>query len=301
MAKKNKKNIDVPAGMSRRQAKLAARAAERAALTVDPRPFHTTGCECDLIAMREFVASASFDITVDGETVRVCTILPGAVSAHRLPAESDGLRMVGIQSPQPSNNPARDLAAAIRWVLDAAPGDVLQHATATADTPNLSTYIPADFTPDITVYDDFNWWVPDTDNLNPQVAQSLNAANDAMMVSRRLTATTGAAWWIDTREKAHVRWVRPENEDDLFTALVHVHAAGHLTLGEGSRYAGMFRAYGVLVPVFDVDRTQPAEYWQDALDTLGTKLDVALATSDPLTASERNSRNLLNSRQITIR
>lgn len=53
MAKKNKKNIDVPAGMSRRQAKLAARAAERAALTVDPRPFHTTGCECDLIAMRE--------------------------------------------------------------------------------------------------------------------------------------------------------------------------------------------------------------------------------------------------------
>ena len=74
MAKKNKKNIDVPAGMSRRQAKLAARAAERAALTVDPRPFHTTGCECDLIAMREFVASASFDITVDGETVRVCTI-----------------------------------------------------------------------------------------------------------------------------------------------------------------------------------------------------------------------------------
>ena len=151
------------------------------------------------------------------------------------------------------------------------------------------------------VYDDFNWWVPDTDNLNPQVAQSLNAANDAMMVSRRLTATTGAAWWIDTREKAHVRWVRPENEDDLFTALVRVHAAGHLTLGEGSRYAGMFRAYGVLVPVFDVDRTQPAEYWQDALDTLGTKLDVALATSDPLTASERNSRNLLNSRQITIR
>ena len=42
MAKKNKKNIDVPAGMSRRQAKLAARAAERAALTVDPRPVSYT-------------------------------------------------------------------------------------------------------------------------------------------------------------------------------------------------------------------------------------------------------------------
>ena len=39
MAKKKKKNEQLPEGMSRRQAKLAARAAERAALEKDPRPF----------------------------------------------------------------------------------------------------------------------------------------------------------------------------------------------------------------------------------------------------------------------
>lgn len=264
MAKKNKNTADLPAGMSRRQAKLAARAAERAALTVDPRPFHTTGIECDLIAMREFVASAAFDITIDGETVRICTILPGAVAAHRLEEQFGGLRMVGVQSAQPSNH-------------------------------------PADLHPHIDVYDDFNWWVPDTSTLDPQTAQSIRAANKAMMISRRLLAPTGAAWWVDTREKGHVRWVRPESEDDMFTALARLHAAHQLALGEGSRYAGMFRVYGLLVPVFDVDRTQPADHWQAALDTLGDNMEKALAATTPLTDAERNSRNLLNSRQVTIR
>lgn len=301
MAKKNKNTADLPPGMSRRQAKLAARAAERAALTIDPRPFRNTGVECDLIAMREFVASAAFDITVDGETVRICTILPGAVAAHRLEEEFGGLRMVGVQSAQPSNHPASDIAAAIQWVLQAEPGDVLRTANGTDATPSIDTYLPADLHPQIDVYDDFNWWVPDTTTLDPQTAQSIRAANDAMMISRRLDTTTGAAWWVDTREKGHVRWVRPENEDDMFTALARLHAAHQLTLGDGSRYAGMFRAYGLLVPVFDVDRTQPAEHWQDALDTLGENLDKALASTSPLTAAERNSRNLLNSRQVTIR
>lgn len=301
MAKKNKNTADLPAGMSRRQAKLAARAAERAALTVDPRPFHTTGVECDLIAMREFVASAAFDITIDGETVRICTILPGAVAAHRLEEQFGGLRMVGVQSAQPSNYPASDIAAAIQWVLQAQPGDVLRTAGGTDTTPSLGTYLPADLHPQIDVYDDFNWWVPDTSTLDPQTAQSIRAANDAMMISRRLDTATGAAWWVDTREKGHVRWVRPENEDDMFTALARLHAAHQLTLGEGSRYAGMFRAYGLLVPVFDVDRTQPADHWQAALDTLGDTMEKALAATDPLTAAERNSRNLLNSRQVTIR
>ena len=43
MAKKNKKNENLPEGMSRRQAKLAARAAERAALEKDVRPYAGIG------------------------------------------------------------------------------------------------------------------------------------------------------------------------------------------------------------------------------------------------------------------
>ncbi|HDL9998781.1 TPA: hypothetical protein PYX20_002974, partial [Staphylococcus aureus] len=57
MAKKKKKQEDLPEGMSRRQAKLAARAAERAKLEKDPRPFAGFACEAELIALQEFVPS----------------------------------------------------------------------------------------------------------------------------------------------------------------------------------------------------------------------------------------------------
>ena len=53
MAKKNRKNNDaLPEGMSRRQAKLAARAAERAALEKDPRPFAGFTAEAELVALQ---------------------------------------------------------------------------------------------------------------------------------------------------------------------------------------------------------------------------------------------------------
>lgn len=303
--KKNKKDFDVPAGMSRRQAKLAARAAERAALNIDPRVFRGVAAECDLIAMRELVASATFPVTVTGPEgeveITICTVLPGAIPALRFEEKFGGTRLVAVQSPVPSNNPAQDLAAAIEWVLTAQPGENTRRVEATADTPALSDYLPADTAPEITVHENFNWWIPEGAELNPQMRQGIKTANDAMMPSVRLSADKGAAYWTDAGDKAHVRWVRPEDEDDIFHALVKVHAAGDLTLGEGSRYAGMFRAHGRIVPVFDVDVEQPADTWQAALDTLGAAIDAVLGDKSAFTAEERKSRNLLNSRQITIR
>lgn len=303
--KKNKKNLDVPAGMSRRQAKLAARAAERAALTVDPCVFRGVAAEFDLIALREFVASATFPITVAGPEgdveVNVCTVLPGAIPALRFEEEFGGTRLVAVQSPTPSNDPARDVAAAIEWVVQAKPGENARKVEVTESTPQLSDYLSATDLPEITAHDNFNWWIPEGADLNPQMAQGINAANEAMMVSRRLDTELGAAWWTDSGDKGFVRWVRPEDEDDIFRALVKLHAAGHLTLGEGSRYAGLFRAYGRIVPVFEVELGEPAEYWQAALDALGERIAEAIEDKSALTAEERKSRNLLNSRQITIR
>ncbi|MFY9190440.1 MAG: DUF5926 family protein [Lawsonella sp.] len=303
--KKNKKNIDVPAGMSRRQAKLAARAAERAALNVDPRVFRGVAAEYDLIAMREFVASATFPTTVTSPSgdveVHICTVLPGAIPALRFEEEFGGTRMVAVQSPTPSNNPAQDLAASIEWVLTAEPGENTRRVEATEDTPALTDYLSAEEAPQVTVHDNFNWWIPEDAELDAQMHKGINAANDAMMPSVRLEADKGAAYWTNAGDKAHVRWVRPEEEDDIFRALVKVHAAGELTLGEGSRYAGMFRAHGRIVPVFDVEVDQPADIWQEALEQLGAAIDKVMGDKSPYTAEERKSRNLLNSRQITIR
>src|SRR5699024_1135113 len=66
VAKKNKKNQDLPEGMSRRQAKLAARAAERAKLQRDARPYAGFAMESDIIALQEFVPSARVKVEVKG-------------------------------------------------------------------------------------------------------------------------------------------------------------------------------------------------------------------------------------------
>ncbi|CQD14479.1 SEC-C motif domain protein (fragment) [Corynebacterium striatum] len=83
MAKKKKNNEQLPEGMSRRQAKLAARAAERAALEKDPRPFGGLAAEASLVAMQEFVPSATAKLSLKGfdKDVYVSTVLPGASAA----------------------------------------------------------------------------------------------------------------------------------------------------------------------------------------------------------------------------
>ena len=83
-------------------------------------------------------------------------------------------------------------------------------------------------------------------------------------------------------------------------ALARVHAAGGLTLGEGSRFAGSFRTHGLLVPVFDLDRTRGADEWVTGAAEFGARLAGAVSDA-PLTAEERRSRDGIRSRQMTLR
>ena len=127
MAKKNRKKEDLPEGMSRRQAKLAARAAEREALQKDPRPYKGLVAETDLVALQEFVPSAVAKVDVKGTEVNIVTVLPGAGAALRRPEEDGGERFVALQVQSHSQNPNRDLAYALNWVLEAEPGLSLIH------------------------------------------------------------------------------------------------------------------------------------------------------------------------------
>src|SRR5699024_4053082 len=121
--------------------------------------------------------------------------------------------------------------------------------------------------------------------LGPQVQEAVRQANELIMPTERIDGVD-AAWWVDAGERGHLRWVRPESEDDLMRALARVHAAGALTLGEGSKFAGTFRAHGLLVHVFDLDlEMHPAE-WQPGTVALGERLDEALADDSPLTGEQ---------------
>lgn len=300
MAKK-KKNEQLPEGMSRRQAKLAARAAARAALVTDPRPYGGLPMEAELVAMQEFVPSAVAATTVAGTDVNIVTVLPGAVAGLVREAELGGERFVALQVRNRSNNPGRDLAYALNWVINAAPGSTLQSGANDGTQPEIGSLL-ADATLDIEAHQDFQWWLPEGMELNPEMAQSLRAANDSVMPSWPVPAEiSGSAWWIDAGEKAHIRWVRTDDEEPLLRALARIGAAGQLHLGEDTKFAGVFRTHGIVVPVFDLDPTVPHVEFAAAMTALDKLIAAELDNDAQLNPAERRQLENIKSRQVTIR
>lgn len=299
---KSKRNSG-PKQDSNRAAKLAQREAERESLQAAPaRPFQNVAAECDLVAMREFVPSATAPVEVDGRPVTLATVLPGAVAA--LVREEDGAvrGFAGLQVQVHSPNVAADLSSALTWASTAQPGESLESAVPDGNTPALRDVLDPTQQLTITVHQDFNWWIPENAEPAPDVAATVERANQAIMPSARLEGDElVAAWWVDAGDKAHLRWVRPESEDDLMLALARLHAAGDLTLGEGSRYAGSFRTHGLLVPVFDLDNEMHPTEWAAPTTKFGEKLAEALAVDAPLTSEQRRSRDGLRGRQVTLR
>ncbi|MGY1948161.1 DUF5926 family protein [Nocardia asiatica] len=304
---KSKRNSPKPGG-NRAQRLAERRAAQEQAAQAATRPFEGLAAECDLVALREFVPSATARLTLSPSVaaerpVVLATVLPGAVAALvRAGDEPSGY--VGAQVQFQGADPAADLAAAILWTQSAEPGDSLSSVESVAGGPRLADVVDPAASLELTVHQDFDWWVPEGVEPDPQVAATIEQAKKAIMPSARLALDAdviGAAWWVDAGEKAHIRWVRPEDEDALMLALARVHASGGLHLGEGSRFAGSFRTHGVLVPVFDLDRERHADEWVKPAIEFGARLAEALAVDAPLTADERRSRDGLRSRQVTLR
>ncbi|MEV6827725.1 DUF5926 family protein [Amycolatopsis sp. NPDC051102] len=267
------------------------------------QPFEGLAAEPELIALREFVPSATAELTLaDGGEVTLGTVLPMAAAAF---VRSDGRRYLGLQVQTRSSDISRDLGRSLKWLLDAKEGDVL-------GVPDTTTPPSADeharlqdlLTPgaelDVTLHQDFAWWLPEDADATGDVAVSLERANAAIMPTERLGS---GAYWVLAGEKAHLRWVRPEPENLLLQALARLSAAGELGLGEGTRYAGSFRAHGLLVPVWDLDPEAHAREWAEAKDALGARLETALKSLDdePLNAAERRARDGLIGRQLTLR
>ncbi|WP_280263094.1 DUF5926 family protein [Nocardia wallacei] len=305
---KSKRNSPKP-DSNRAQRLAERRAAQERAAQAATRPFAGLAAECDLVALREFVPSATATLKLSTgvaakRPVTLATVLPGAVAAL-VRASDEPSGFVGAQVQFQSGDPAADLAAAVLWTQTAEPGESLQAAAAADDAvPALDQVIDPGAGLDLTVHQDFDWWVPEGVTPDPQVAATIEQANQAIMPSDRLELggdAIGAAWWVDAGEKAHLRWVRPEDEDALMLALARVHAAGGLQLGEGSRFAGSFRTHGLLVPVFDLDRERHPSEWVTPAREFGARLAEALATDAPLSSDERRSRDGLRSRQVTLR
>ncbi|EIE97112.1 DUF5926 family protein [Saccharomonospora glauca] len=268
------------------------------------RPFEGLAAEPELIALREFVPSATASLPLKDagdRTVTLASVLP--VAAAAMVRGESGEILIGMQVQTRSSDISRDLGRALRWALEAEPGQVLSVPDTTSEPQpgeRLQDLIDPSAELDVELHSDFNWWLADGVQATGEVAMSLERANAAIMPTERVRP---GAYWTLAGDKAHLRWVWPTDENRLLQAMARLSAAGELSLGEGSRYAGSFRAHGLLVPVWDLDPEAHAREWSEPAEQLGARLEAALKSLDdePLNAAERRARDGLIGRQLTLR
>ena len=265
------------------------------------RPFEGLPGEADWVALRELVPSATATLrTTDGREVTLASVLPGGTPAL---VRANGEIMVGVQMQASSDDVSRDIGTALAAALEApagAPVDPGPIGAAGSAGPRLQELLDLSTPFEVTVHDDFGFWLEGTEP-GAAARAGLEHANEAILPTVRLPDLEAAYWVRPGNERAHLRWVRPEAEEKLLDALARLRASGEILLGEGTRYAGAFRAHGLVVPVWDLPADTPAADWAAPAAEFQTRLERALASTEPLTADERRARAGLLSRQITLR
>jgi hypothetical protein len=267
------------------------------------RPFQGLPSECDVIAMRELVPAATAPLTlvptgsasVDDRSVTLCSLLPGAAPAL---VRENGEIWLGLQVQHNYGDPARDLGAVLLRALDTAEPGAVGLTEPPGAGPRLQDLVAGDRL-DVTVHDGFGYWIADVDR-TPEMEAALEQANGAAMPTTRLAAVE-AAYWTNVGTKEHLRWVMPEPEDALLDALARLHAAHEDVICEGSRFVGMFRAHGLLAPVWDLPLGTGADVLEVPAAAFHAGVQAALADPSELSPAERSARAGLANRQVTIR
>jgi len=287
-------------------AKKSARPAKRPKIrdVFVPRPFDGLAAEPEWVALRELVPAASAPLKLAPQLaekygdrpVLLATVLPLAWPAMTKP---DGRVLIGLQRHLQSGDVSRDLAAALVCALETEPGRTVAVPALPGEGPRLQDVL-ADAPLDITLHSGFEFWLDEGAADDPNVKASLERANASVYPTERLSAGP-ALYWCRVSDKAHVRWVLPDEEDRALSALSRLSAADALRLGEGTRFAGMFRAHGLLVPVWDVPVEPEAADWEAPTAEFAKRYAEALAVTEPETPAERRAKQGLLGRQLTLR
>ena len=266
------------------------------------RPFEGLASECDLIALRELVPSATAPLPLAGalkreyadRTVQLCTLLPVAAPAM---VRDTGEVWLALQVVHNFGDPSRDLGAVLIAALAQEEPGIVGLTEPPGEGPRLQDLV-TDAALDITVHEGFDFWVADADA--PDLAGALDEANGQVDPTQRLTSVA-AAYWTDVGTKEHLRWVMPEPEGPLLDALARLHVTGQDVLVPDSRFVGMFRAHGLLTPVWDLPVGTGAEALEEPAGRFASDLRAALDDDSELSGEERAARNGLAHRQVTIR
>lgn len=269
------------------------------------RPFEGLPNEGDWVAMRELLPAATAPLRLKPEyaaqvgdrRITLTTVLPLAWPAM---SRADGDVFVAMQRQFQSGDISRDVAASLLAALAATPGKPV--AVPSRPGPGLRMQdLLADGPLEVTLHETFDYWLSeDTDTQNPQVQASMERANSSIYPTEALEGIDSAYWCL-TPEHTHVRVVLPQQEDLALNALARLRAADELKLVDDSKFAGMFRAHGLLVPVWDLDTDVSAKDCQAPVAEFMTRYAAALDNTDPLDSAARRAKDGLIGRQLTLR
>lgn len=269
----------------------------QARIPVVIRAFEGIAQEGDLIALREFVSAGSASTTLkDGRRLRLVTLLPGNGAGVVRP---NGDVWVALQVAHNHGDISRDLAHVIELAAETEPGNPIKMTTPLPGD-RLQDLLDPTSQFDIEIHEDFNWWLVEEEADSATAASALQAVNEGIWPTVKLS-NVDSAWLTDMGDHSYLRWIMPQfDEDLLLNAFARLKAAGTEKITDGTKLIGMFRAHGVLVPVWETDGVAPEDVDAAAPAFLDT-LKAALELSDSLTSAERSARQELVSRQVTIR
>lgn len=258
------------------------------------RTFAGLPSEGDWIALREFVPAATAQIALanSGQTVQICSLLPGGGAGI---VRADGDIWVGLQVLHNYGDVSRDLAHVIELAQETEPGNPIK-MTDPGVGPRLQDLIAPDSTFDVTVHDGFDFWI---DNIDQRTAAALEQANETASPTTKLSSVD-AAYVSVVAGRTYLRWVLTSEEAPTLDALARLHARGDSNLTNDTRLLGMFRAHGLLVPVWELHEAT-ADDIESPVASLQKQLLDAIADNSELTADERAARQGLTNRQLTIR
>ncbi|BCY15563.1 DUF5926 family protein [Actinoplanes sp. L3-i22] len=269
------------------------------------RPFEGLTDEPEWVALRELVPAASAPLTLKPEIVEeygdrpvtLSTVLPMAWPAM---SRQDGQVFIGLQRHVQSGDVSRDLAVAILSALRTKPGDPVSVPALPGEGPRLQDVL-VDGPLEITMQDGFEYWLDPEQLQDASVKASLERANASIYPTVRLAAAKAAYWCRIAPDKGHVRWVLGDDEDQGLDTLARLSAAGELVLREDTKFAGMFRAHGLLVPVWDIPGEPEAADWEAPLADFAKRYQDTFAITEPLDAAARRAKQGLIGRQLTLR
>jgi hypothetical protein len=210
-----------------------------------------------------------------------------------------GTVLLGLQNDSASGDLSRDLADTLERALITEAGSPVETRRPAGGGPRLQDLLDASAPFEPVVRSGFEFWLENAQGVTGEVAASLERANAAAIPTSRLSGVD-AAYWCETPDKNHLRWVMPHPEEQLLDALARLHAAGASSLGEGTRLVGSFRAHGLVVPVWDLPTGVGQEEVEKPAAAFGERLAEVLGSSVPLTADERRARSGFTNRQITL-